>query len=124
MHRQLRRGAIVSTSAAVLFGIAGIQAGIAQAAVDTPASSPALVSYQTAQPVSMPVVHAGLATPLTNSSALRAADSDDDNGESKHGEKDGESKHGKKTDSEKKDSEKKEQREPLIPNSLNRILPL
>ncbi|MGH3868114.1 MAG: hypothetical protein ACRDQ4_18725 [Pseudonocardiaceae bacterium] len=54
MHRQLRRAAIVSTSAAVFLGIAGIQAGIAQAA----------------QPVSMSVAHVGLATPLVTSSSL------------------------------------------------------
>lgn len=50
MHGQLRRVAIVSASAAMLLGFAGIQAGIAQAAVDTSASATALISPQTNPP--------------------------------------------------------------------------
>jgi hypothetical protein len=81
MHRQLRRTAIVSTSAAMLLGIAGIQAGIAQAAaLGTSAPSPVLISHQTSQPVSESIAHMGLATPLAISSAPRPADSGNDNG--------------------------------------------
>jgi hypothetical protein len=81
MHRQLRRTAIVSTSAAMLLGIAGIQAGIAQTAtLGTSTPSPVLISHQTSQPVSMSIAHMKLATPLAISSAPRPADSGNDNG--------------------------------------------
>jgi len=72
MYAQLRRGTVISASAVILLGIAGIQAGIAQAAVDTPAPSPVLMSTQTNLPD-----HTGLATPLHASSALQPADGDD-----------------------------------------------
>ena len=72
MYAQLRRGTVISASAVILLGIAGIQAGIAQAAVDAPAPSPVLMSTQTNLPD-----HTGLATPLHASSALQPADGDD-----------------------------------------------
>ena len=75
MYAQLRRGTVISASAAILLGIAGIQAGIAQAAVDTPAPSPVLMSTQTNLPD-----HPGLATPLHASSALQPADGDANGG--------------------------------------------
>ena len=50
MNQRLRRAAIVSTSAAMLLGIAGAQTGIAQAAVNTPAAALALIAPQTNPP--------------------------------------------------------------------------
>jgi hypothetical protein len=49
MHGRLRV-AIVSTSAAILLGCAGIQASVAQAAVETPISARVSVSPQTDPP--------------------------------------------------------------------------
>ena len=50
MHARLRRVAIVSASAAMLLGIAGIQASMAQAAVDTSAHSLGFAWPQTDPP--------------------------------------------------------------------------
>jgi hypothetical protein len=83
MYAQLRRGTVISASAVILLGIAGIQAGIAQAAVDTPAPSPVLMSTQTNLPD-----HTELATPLHASSALQPADGDDNGGNSTSGNSD------------------------------------
>jgi hypothetical protein len=50
MHERFRRVAAISIGAAMLLGFAGVEAGIAQAAVDTPASSLVRVSPQTDPP--------------------------------------------------------------------------